>query len=105
MTTFVDFSGQHWVDEHGGWLWCAPRARRRPNGQQIPGSEGYTGCDFCGGVGHRKDECEVRWRASMAKLIASMARRRGDFWVELETKKLLKPQSYAAKKTHKVNSL
>ena len=40
----------------------------------------------------------------MAKLIASMARRRGDFWVEVETKKLLKPQSYAAKKTHKAKT-
>jgi hypothetical protein len=35
----------------------------------------------------------------MAKLIASMARRKGNFWVENETKKLLQPQRYAAKKT------
>jgi len=99
MTTFVDFSGQHWVDEHGGWLWCAPRAKRRPEARQIPGDKNYEGCRFCGGVGHRADECEARWRSSMAKLIASMARRKGNFWVENETKKLLQPQRYAAKKT------
>ena len=99
MTTFVDFSGQHWVDEHGGWLWCAPRAKRRPEARQIPGNKDYEGCRFCGGVGHRADECEARWRSSMAKLIASMARRKGNFWVENETKKLLQPQRYAAKKT------
>ena len=89
MTTFVDFSGRHWVDAHGGWLWCAPRIKRRPEARQIPGDRGYEGCRFCGGGDHRADECEARWRFSMAKLIASMERRKGRFWVENETKKLL----------------
>ena len=35
----------------------------------------------------------------MAKPIASMVMRKGNFWVENETKKLLQPQQYAAKKT------
>ena len=37
----------------------------------------------------------------MAKLIVSMTRKNGNFWVQNEAKKLLQPQGYAAEKTPK----
>ena len=91
-TTHLDLSGRYWVDKTGGWVWCAPRRRRHAEtcgGAQVPSSEGYAGCNFCGGGDHRAVVCTARLKASMGKLIAKMERIQGKARMQEEVCKLV----------------
>ena len=106
-TTYLDFSGRHWVDEAGGWIWCAPRRQRRAEtcgGAQVPGKEGYAGCRFCGGGGHRAVDCPARWTASLGKLIAKGERIRGKAKVQEEVCEMVGSKKKEQKKEQKKES-